>query len=109
MAEGRERMLAGAVDRLGDDLSEDRREDVQARLGARSCRACEAGPHTCGLDDKVRVHIVVNHRTMRVHGVTADEETALAWMNEVTSKYGGDPLSVSRAVDVIEIPGVRRG
>lgn len=51
MAEGRsrERMLAGAVDRLGDDLSEDRREDVQARLGARSCRACEAGPHTCGL------------------------------------------------------------
>ncbi len=51
----------------------------------------------------VRVVVVVDWRRQRVHTVTADEERARQSIAELLGRYGGDNLSASLTVGLVEV------
>ncbi len=51
----------------------------------------------------VRVVVVVDWRRQRVHTITTDDAAARRAATELLAKYGGDNLSASMTVGLVEV------
>lgn len=51
--------------------------------------------------DQIRVVVVVNWRTQRVHGLTCDNAEAQRWARDIVAKHNGDPLAASMTVGLV--------